>query len=154
MAGDPKPCVRPFNRVDPSRMLYGKSFHIYRERAVSSTPTNLRVTRTGRSAMSKDADEQMLPLMTLTAMVVRAMVGAGIFSIPRNFARATVIHGALIAWAIAGAGHADAGVGVSNSRRPEAEIKGDDDIRWLGRHRVRLMPSAHDESGREANTGP
>ena len=85
-------------------MLYGESFHIYRERAVSSTPTNLRVTRTGKPAMSKDADEQMLPLMTLTAMVVRAMVGAGIFSIPRNFARATVIHGALIAWAIAGAG--------------------------------------------------
>ena len=85
-------------------MLYGKSFQIYRERAVSSTPTNLRVTRTGKSAMSKDADEQMLPLMTLTAMAVRAMDGAGIFSIPRNFARATVIHGALIAWAIAGAG--------------------------------------------------
>jgi|HubBroStandDraft_3_1064219.scaffolds.fasta_scaffold135845_2 arginine:ornithine antiporter / lysine permease len=51
--------------------------------------------------MSKDADEQMLPLMTLTAMAVRGMVGAGIFSIPHG---RPVIHGALIAWAIAGAG--------------------------------------------------
>jgi arginine:ornithine antiporter/lysine permease len=54
--------------------------------------------------MSKDADEQKLPLMTLTAMVVGGMVGAGVFSIPRNFAQATGIYGALIAWAIAGAG--------------------------------------------------
>jgi len=54
--------------------------------------------------MSKDAVEQKLPLMTLTAMVVVGMVGAGVFSIPRNFAQATGIYGALIAWAIAGAG--------------------------------------------------
>jgi len=32
------------------------------------------------------------------------MVGAGVFSIPRNFAQATGVYGALIAWAIAGAG--------------------------------------------------
>ena len=37
-------------------------------------------------------------------MVVGGMVGAGVFSIPRNFAQATGVYGALIAWAIAGAG--------------------------------------------------
>ncbi|MEB2344637.1 MAG: basic amino acid/polyamine antiporter [Deltaproteobacteria bacterium] len=47
---------------------------------------------------------QKLPLPTLTAMVVGGMVGAGVFSIPRNFAQATGVYGALIAWAIAGGG--------------------------------------------------
>jgi arginine:ornithine antiporter/lysine permease len=47
---------------------------------------------------------QKLPLPALTAMVVGGMVGAGVFSIPRNFALATGVYGALIAWAIAGAG--------------------------------------------------
>jgi hypothetical protein len=32
------------------------------------------------------------------------MVGAAVFSLPRNFALATGVHGALIAWAIGGAG--------------------------------------------------
>ncbi|HTY18512.1 MAG TPA: basic amino acid/polyamine antiporter [Myxococcota bacterium] len=49
-------------------------------------------------------DTQKLPVRTLTAMVVGGMVGAGVFSIPRNFAQATGVYGALIAWAIAGAG--------------------------------------------------
>jgi len=48
--------------------------------------------------------EQKVPLATLTAMVVGGMVGAGVFSIPRNFARATGVYGALVAWAIAGGG--------------------------------------------------
>jgi arginine:ornithine antiporter / lysine permease len=47
---------------------------------------------------------QKVPLGTLTAMVVGGMVGAGVFSIPRNFAQATGVYGALIAWVIAGAG--------------------------------------------------
>ena len=47
---------------------------------------------------------QKLPLATLTAMVVGGMVGAGVFSIPRNFAMATGVYGALIAWTIAGLG--------------------------------------------------
>jgi arginine:ornithine antiporter/lysine permease len=51
-----------------------------------------------------NAGDQKLPLWTLTAMVVGGMVGAGVFSIPRNFAQATGIYGALIAWAVAGAG--------------------------------------------------
>lgn len=50
------------------------------------------------------APDEKLPLRTLTAMVVGGMVGAGVFSIPRNFAQATGVYGALIAWAIAGAG--------------------------------------------------
>jgi arginine:ornithine antiporter/lysine permease len=44
------------------------------------------------------------PLTTLIAMVVGSMVGAGIFSLPRNFALATGVYGALVAWAIAGTG--------------------------------------------------
>lgn len=48
--------------------------------------------------------EQKVALGTLTAMVVGGMVGAGVFSIPRNFAQATGVYGALIAWAIAGGG--------------------------------------------------
>jgi arginine:ornithine antiporter / lysine permease len=47
---------------------------------------------------------QKLPLMTLTAMVVGSMVGAGVFSLPRNFAQATGVLGAIIAWTIAGVG--------------------------------------------------
>ncbi|GGV36111.1 amino acid APC transporter [Streptomyces longisporoflavus] len=45
-----------------------------------------------------------LTLMTLTTMVVGSMVGAGVFSLPRRFAQETGVAGALIAWAIAGAG--------------------------------------------------
>lgn len=47
---------------------------------------------------------QKLKLGTLTAMVVGGMVGAGVFSLPRNFAQSTGVYGALIAWLIAGAG--------------------------------------------------
>jgi arginine:ornithine antiporter / lysine permease len=45
-----------------------------------------------------------LSLPALTAMVVGSMVGAGIFSLPRNFARATGPLGAIIAWCVAGIG--------------------------------------------------
>lgn len=54
--------------------------------------------------MGAVASDPKLPLPTLTAMVVGGMVGAGVFSIPRNFALATGVYGARIAWAIAGAG--------------------------------------------------
>jgi arginine:ornithine antiporter/lysine permease len=50
------------------------------------------------------AEARKLPLTTLTAMVVGSMVGAGVFSLPRNFALATGTFGALIAWVIAGSG--------------------------------------------------
>lgn len=49
-------------------------------------------------------ESQKLPLRTLTAMVVGGMVGAGVFSLPRNFALATGVYGALIAWTVAGTG--------------------------------------------------
>jgi arginine:ornithine antiporter / lysine permease len=45
-----------------------------------------------------------MSVATLTAMVVGGMVGAGVFSLPARFGVATGILGALIAWAIAGAG--------------------------------------------------
>jgi arginine:ornithine antiporter/lysine permease len=53
--------------------------------------------------MSTPTSDKM-SLATLTAMVVGGMVGAGVFSIPRNFANATGVYGAAIAWVIAGAG--------------------------------------------------
>ena len=47
---------------------------------------------------------ERVTLVTLTAMVVGGMVGAGVFSLPRRFATETGVYGALIAWAIAGTG--------------------------------------------------
>ena len=47
---------------------------------------------------------QRVTVVTLTAMVVGSMVGAGVFSLPRRFATETGIYGALIAWAVAGTG--------------------------------------------------
>jgi arginine:ornithine antiporter/lysine permease len=43
-------------------------------------------------------------LPTLTAMVVGSMVGAGVFSLPARFGRATGVIGAIVAWIIAGFG--------------------------------------------------
>ncbi|MFC8596911.1 basic amino acid/polyamine antiporter [Isoptericola sp. NPDC057191] len=43
-------------------------------------------------------------LLTLTAMVVGSMVGAGVFSLPSRFAAETGVVGALVAWVVAGAG--------------------------------------------------
>jgi len=45
-----------------------------------------------------------LSVPALTAMVVGSMVGAGVFQLPARFASQTGVYGALIAWAIAGAG--------------------------------------------------
>lgn len=45
-----------------------------------------------------------LGLPALTAMVVGSMVGAGVFQLPSRFAGQTGVHGALIAWAVAGLG--------------------------------------------------
>src|SRR3954452_5882609 len=47
---------------------------------------------------------QKLTFMTMTAMVVGSMVGAGVFSLPRRFAQETGVAGALIAWVVAGTG--------------------------------------------------
>ena len=50
------------------------------------------------------ASEQKFSRLTLTAMVVGSMVGAGIFSLPARFGTATGPSGAIIAWIIAGGG--------------------------------------------------
>ncbi|WP_435192251.1 basic amino acid/polyamine antiporter [Streptomyces sp. bgisy126] len=52
----------------------------------------------------KNPPAAKLTLLTLTAMVVGSMVGAGVFSLPRRFAQETGVAGALIAWAVAGVG--------------------------------------------------
>lgn len=54
--------------------------------------------------MSGSSGEAKLSLVTLTGMVVGSMVGAGIFSLPQAFGRATGPLGAIIAWTIAGIG--------------------------------------------------
>lgn len=48
--------------------------------------------------------ERKLSLLTLSALVVGSMVGAGIFSLPRTFGHATGPFGALIAWCVAAGG--------------------------------------------------
>ncbi|QXH44202.1 amino acid permease [Pseudomonas xanthosomatis] len=50
------------------------------------------------------ATDGKLNVWALTALVVGSMVGAGIFSLPATFGRATGGLGAIIAWCIAGAG--------------------------------------------------
>ncbi|WP_328807749.1 basic amino acid/polyamine antiporter [Nonomuraea antri] len=57
---------------------------------------------TQSSTHTEAARKMSLP--ALTAMVVGSMVGAGVFSLPRNFAQATGILGAVVAWLIAGLG--------------------------------------------------
>lgn len=69
------------------------------------------------------SQNQKMKLGTLTAMVVGGMVGAGVFSIPRNFAQATGVYGALIAWLIAGAGMLMLGFVFQNlaNRKPDLD---------------------------------
>jgi len=54
--------------------------------------------------ISPTTEKQTLPLNALIALVVGSMIGAGIFTLPAAFGRATGVIGALIAWAIAGIG--------------------------------------------------
>lgn len=60
------------------------------------------MTAVETKAPSTQAKKFSLPV--LTAMVVGSMVGAGVFSLPRNFGLATGVFGALIAWLVAGLG--------------------------------------------------
>ncbi|MFI0352165.1 basic amino acid/polyamine antiporter [Actinomadura sp. 9N407] len=53
---------------------------------------------------TETATARKLGTPALTAMVVGSMVGAGVFSLPRNFAQATGVIGAIVAWLIAGTG--------------------------------------------------
>jgi arginine:ornithine antiporter / lysine permease len=54
--------------------------------------------------MASERADRKLSLLTLSALVVGSMVGAGIFSLPRTFGAATGPFGALIAWCIAAGG--------------------------------------------------
>lgn len=56
------------------------------------------------SGYEAEQGKQTLSVWALTALVVGSMVGAGIFTLPARFARATGVFGALIAWLIAGVG--------------------------------------------------
>jgi arginine:ornithine antiporter / lysine permease len=64
----------------------------------------------GESLVSSQSTEaevpgvKRLPMLTLAALVVGSMVGAGVFSLPGTFGQATGAFGALIAWGIAGFG--------------------------------------------------
>jgi arginine:ornithine antiporter / lysine permease len=55
------------------------------------------------NAGTQTADPKV-SLPTLTAMVIDSMIGSGVFLLPRRFGVETGVAGALIAWAIAGAG--------------------------------------------------
>ena len=55
-------------------------------------------------AQSQGASVQKMTVAMLAAMVIGSMVGAGVFSLPRRFATETGVYGAVISWAIAGAG--------------------------------------------------
>ncbi|MHA3023585.1 basic amino acid/polyamine antiporter [Mycobacterium sp. BMJ-28] len=56
--------------------------------------------------MSAESETKVdkVSLPTLTAMVIGSMIGSGVFLLPRRFGVETGVLGALIAWAIAGAG--------------------------------------------------
>ena len=58
----------------------------------------------GSDTVARVSAPQKLTFMTMTAMVVGSMVGAGVFSLPRRFAQETGVLGAIIAWVVAGAG--------------------------------------------------
>jgi arginine:ornithine antiporter/lysine permease len=65
----------------------------------------VRVTElTVKRAAERQSPPHGVTLLTLAAMVVGSMVGAGVFSLPRRFAAETGVWGALISWAIAGTG--------------------------------------------------
>ncbi len=58
----------------------------------------------GTETVPGTSSAHKLTFITLTAMVVGSMVGAGVFSLPRRFAQETGVAGALIAWTVAGTG--------------------------------------------------
>ena len=80
-------------------------------------------------------------------MVVGGMVGAGVFSLPRNFAQvAGGVYGALIAWTIAGAGMYTLALVFQNlaNRKPNLAST-------LRQGRLRALPG---DSFRLLDTGP
>lgn len=60
---------------------------------------------TGTTTTSTDAPPAArLGRWTLTALVIGSMVGAGVFSLPGEFAARTGVTGAVVAWVVAGSG--------------------------------------------------
>src|SRR5262245_54733031 len=57
-----------------------------------------------RTASSEQGTVGKISLLTLAAMVVGSMVGAGVFNLPSRVAREAGVAGALVAWLIAGVG--------------------------------------------------
>ena len=55
------------------------------------------------AAVASEETQKLSPF-ALTMMVVGSMIGAGIWSLPRPFATATGVFGAIIAWLIAAGG--------------------------------------------------
>lgn len=66
--------------------------------------------------------EGKLNAIALTALVVGSMIGAGIFSLPATFARASGGLGAIIAWAIAGVGMLMLAFVFQNLARRKSEL--------------------------------
>lgn len=66
--------------------------------------SNQDLSTTADQSFSSATEKQTLPLNALIALVVGSMVGAGIFTLPAAFGRATGVLGALGAWVIAGTG--------------------------------------------------
>ncbi|WP_437582960.1 basic amino acid/polyamine antiporter [Paramicrobacterium sp. CJ85] len=56
------------------------------------------------SATGPVSTSRRVPFLALAAMVVGSIVGAGVYSLPRNFAESTGVIGAALAWTVAGAG--------------------------------------------------
>ena len=50
------------------------------------------------------APKRTLPVIALSTLVVGTMVGAGVYSLPANFAASTGVVGSLIAWVVSGLG--------------------------------------------------
>ena len=70
-----------------------------------------------------ETGKQTISVWALTALVVGSMVGAGIFTLPAAFGRATGVVGGLIAWAIAGVGMLMLAFGFQHlaQRRPDLD---------------------------------
>ncbi|MFT3927028.1 MAG: Na+/H+ antiporter NhaC [Myxococcales bacterium] len=104
-----------FNIFSPAlSVLYGVTGFKIRENGAASAAAQVRgsvrmtIASPHHGATTTEAQAprspQKLSIFSMTAMVVGSMVGAGVFSLPRNFAQATGVFGALIAWTIAGFG--------------------------------------------------
>ncbi|MGW8378077.1 basic amino acid/polyamine antiporter [Streptomyces sp. ODS28] len=81
------------------------------------------MSHTAEEAAPASSAAVKLSLPSLVAMVVGSMVGAGVFSLPGRFGAETGVAGALIAWAVAGAGMLTLGLVFQflATRRPDLD---------------------------------